>query len=374
MAYLLSGLFVAALKRNQQLVAEHLSKIETEQVKRREAEEQLRVLVASSPAGILTLDGNGAILAANDASKSLFGIPEEETVIGQQIASFLPVLSDALRLENLSAEFRTAAQCQGYRKNGEIFLAQTWFSSYTGDDGLRLAAIVVDSSEEMRDREEQSLRLLHESNRITAAAVSHELRNLCGAISSICSQLEEHHSLTQSEDFQALVNLVKGLQKLANLELHARGAGDQAIVPLRNVLNDLRIIIEADWDGIDGSLHWNLPHELPMVVADSNGLLQAFLNLAHNSHRAVLRSSRQELDIAVVLHESTALIRFKDSGPGVVFPGRLFQPFQESADGTGLGLYVSRAVVRSYGGDLRFEPAGDGSCFVVELLVAGHSH
>jgi C4-dicarboxylate-specific signal transduction histidine kinase len=33
---------------------------------------------------------------------------------------------------------------------------------------------------------------------------------------------------------------------------------------------------------------------------------------------------------------------------------------------------VSRAVVRSYGGDLRFEPQSKGASFVVELQVAEH--
>ena len=32
-----------------------------------------------------------------------------------------------------------------------------------------------------------------------------------------------------------------------------------------------------------------------------------------------------------------------------------------------MGLYVSRVIVRSYGGDLRYEPQAAGSCFAVEL-------
>jgi len=89
-----------------------------------------------------------------------------------------------------------------------------------------LAAIVVDSSEEMRDREEQNLRLLHKSNRITAAAVSHELRTLCGAISLVSSHLKQ---LSLEGGYS-----LEGLEKLANLELHARSseAGDLEEVPL----------------------------------------------------------------------------------------------------------------------------------------------
>ena len=382
-SYFACGLFVAALVRNREFVAEHLrlmgehvNRIEREQELRREAEEQLRVLVASSPAGILTLDASGNVLAANDAANNLFAIPAGETLLGRAILAYLPVLSDALQLENAPEGFRTAAQCQGRRANGDIFLAHTWFSSYSAPEGTRLAAIVVDSSEEMRDREEQNLRLLHKSNRITAAAVSHELRTLCGAISLVSShlggkQLRDTPSLAQDEDFQGLANLVKGLEKLANLELHARAgeAGDLEEVPLRRVLDDLRIVIESDWQGIDGVVRWLVPENLPSVLADPHGLLQALLNLAQNSHRAVQEGSVRELDITVSAQDGKALIRFQDSGPGIAIPDRLFQPFQQAADGTGLGLYVSRAVIRSYGGELRFESQAKGACFVIELQV-----
>ena len=199
-------------------------------------------------------------MAANDAANRLFAIPAEETLIGRAIADYLPVLSDALQLENVPDGFRTAAQCQGRRADGNIFLAHTWFSSYLGPEGVRLAAIVVDSSEEMRDREEQNLRLLHHSNRITAAAVSHELRTLCGAIALVSAHLsgkrmEDSRALGDDEDFQALANLVEGLKKLASLELRARAgeAGDLQELPLKRALDELRIVIESDWQGIDGA-------------------------------------------------------------------------------------------------------------------------
>ena len=63
-------------------------------------------------------------------------------------------------------------------------------------------------------------------------------------------------------------------------------------------------------------------------------------------------------------------VRFEDTGPGVADPEKLFQPFQPGAEGIGLGLYVTRAILRSYGGELRFEPCERGSCFVVELESA----
>jgi C4-dicarboxylate-specific signal transduction histidine kinase len=141
-------------------------------------------------------------------------------------------------------------------------------------------------------------------------------------------------------------------------------------VDLRNVLNDLRIVIEQDWRDIDGAVRWHIPRDTPPVLGVRYGLLQAFLNLAHNSHRAVRECGVRELSVAVFTEENKMIVRFVDSGTGVSRPERLFAPFQSGSNGTGLGLYVSRAVVRSYGGDLRFEPQRSGCCFAVELQIA----
>src|SRR5262245_50482197 len=159
-AYVCAGLIVIALIRNRRMVVEHLVKVRAEQALRREAEEQLKILVESSPAAILTISAAGVVIAANHAAGRLFMIPDGQTLRGRRIGEYLPVLADALRVENGFQPFRTAAQSQSRRENGELFMAHTWFSSYDTPDGMRLAAIVVDSSEEMRDREEQSLRQL----------------------------------------------------------------------------------------------------------------------------------------------------------------------------------------------------------------------
>lgn len=370
LAYTGLGLFVTALIRNRELAVHHLAEVRREQSLRREAEEQLKVLAESSPAAIITINGAGIVLAANKAADALFSLSGENALRGRRIGDYLPVLSDALQYQSGSEALRTAAQCQGRRENGEVFLAHTWFSSYTAADGPRLAAIVVDSSEEMRDREEQSLQQLMKGNRIAAAAVSHEVRNLCSAISLVCSNLTDKHAPIRDDDLHGLIKLVGGLERIASMDLQWRAQDTLEHVPLQEVLNDLRIVIESDWREINGQVIWRLPAEMPFVVAERHGLLQAFLNLAQNSHRAVQDCSVRELSISVSVREATAVVCFRDTGTGVPAPEHLFEPFQPGSDGTGLGLYVSRAVVRSYGGDLRFEPQPAGSCFTVEVQLA----
>jgi two-component system sensor kinase FixL len=369
LAYAGAGLFVSALIRNRKLA------------------EQLRVLVESSPAAILTTDGAGRVLACNQAANLLFLLGGKESLTGRPIGSYIPLLADALKLDrqpdrqsdHQSDELRTAAQCQGRRENGEVFLAHTWFSSYVAPEGRRLAAIVVDSSEEMRDREEEGLRQLMRGNRIAAAAVSHEVRNLCGAIALVCSNLQKRHRTIPDEDYRdedyhdedlkGMATLVAGLEKIASAELHGQVHDELEKVALHEVLADLRIVIEPDWREIGGQVIWSLPAELSPVLGERTGLLQAFLNLAQNSHRAVQNCPVHELRISVSVEEQLAKVRFRDTGPGIAEPGRLFEPFQSGADGSGLGLYVSRAVVRSYGGDLVYEPQAAGAGFRVDLAL-----
>jgi signal transduction histidine kinase len=75
----------------------------------------------------------------------------------------------------------------------------------------------------------------------------------------------------------------------------------------------------------------------------------------------------RQLHIRVVPGGARVWVRFEDTGPGVRDPDLLFQPFQRGATGTGMGLYVSRVLVRSYGGDLTYGPPSGGSCFQIEL-------
>lgn len=369
LAYFLSGLFVTVLVRNHELVIQHLAKIQLEQALRREAEEQLRLLAESSPATILTTDGRGVVLASNRAADALFAIPDRQMLRGRNIGAYLPVLAEALRVDVGRDGLRTAVQCQGNRENGEIFLAHIWFSSYISPEGPRLAAIVVDSSEEMREREEEGLQQLLRGNRIAAAAVAHEVRNLTVAMSLLASNLQRRQELAGDEDLRGLNTLLEGLQAIASLELRAKSLDEVEPTSLKEILDSLRIITEPAWRDIDGRIDWQMPSSLPDVLAEPRGLLQAFLNLVQNSHRAVQGGDVRELRIGVDLEPGKAIVRFRDSGPGIASPERLFEPLQHGAAGSGMGLYVSRYIVRSYGGELRYEPGRSGSCFAVELAA-----
>jgi len=89
------------------------------------------------------------------------------------------------------------------------------------------------------------------------------------------------------------------------------------------------------------------------------------MNLARNSRRAMESAGFKQLCVSTSAEGKTVVVRFEDSGIGVSAPDDLFRPFQPGANSTGLGLYVSRAIMRSFGGDLLYEPRPQGCSFAV---------
>lgn len=126
------GLFVSELLRNRRLTMQ--------------GQERLKALVETSPAAIVTVDGNGFIELANNAAVELMG-PRDGSLVGDPISAFLPELHHALRWEE-APQFRATMQCRGHRGNGESFTADVWFSTYKEGSKPKLAAIIADVTED----------------------------------------------------------------------------------------------------------------------------------------------------------------------------------------------------------------------------------
>ncbi|QNI38003.1 ATP-binding protein [Edaphobacter albus] len=373
-AFFCVGLFVYEANRNRQIVLGHLHEIELQRDARLAAEEQLRVLIESSPAAIITADADGCVLMANQAAHRMLSLAPL-SLPGRSIHYYFPSLANISRRDSSHQLLRAVMQARGQRDDGEVFLADICFSTYQTGNGSRMAAMILDTSEDLRSREESSLHQILAGSRIVASALSHEIRNICGAIAVVYENFSRSGLLVQNKDFEALGNLVLALEKIADVDL--RQSTDQVTaVDLTSVLEDLRIVIAPSLreEGIAST--WNLRPDLPPVWADRSSLLQVFLNLATNSIRALSNSSDKHLTIATVAEGHRILVEFTDSGGGVEYPERLFHPFQQGAQATGLGLYVSRAFMRSFGGELRYRPLPDSACFVIELTptVNGRPH
>jgi len=359
------GLFVFEVTKNRQVVLRHLEEIERQSDARRDAEEQLKVLIESSPAAIITTDTEGCVLQANEAAHRMLAVDPAQ-LAGRSIDVYFPSLANILHREPDHHLFRAVMQSRGLREDGEVFLAEICFSTYRTTSGSRLAAMILDASEDLRTREEASLHQMLAGTRIAVGAVSHEIRNVCGAIAVVHQNLSRTESLSQNKDFEALGSLVLALERIASVDL--RQSGEQATeVDLNSVLDDLRIVVAPSLrdENVEGA--WTLVDDLPLVWADRGTLMQVFLNLTTNSRRALARVRDRELAVKARVENRRVVVDFIDTGGGVKRPELLFHPFQDGADANGLGLYLSRAFMRSFGGELRHKAVPGGACFTVEL-------
>jgi PAS domain S-box-containing protein len=367
--FAMTGFFVRELNQRRQLLMEHLAERERQMLRRQEAELQVRMLIETSPLAILTLDAAGRVVLANESACQLLGFDRTQ-LQGEEVEAYLPILPRMLHSHHSGTNIRTNVECKGQRRGGEVFLAHVWLSTYRTSEGPGLAAVVWDASENLRDREGAGLDSMMATSRVLIGAISHEIRNLASAAVSAYAALPIGAATENDERYQALGSLLQGLEKISSSGLRMASSREAVVADLGTVLDETRIVIEPSLREAGITAAWETAAGLPLVQADHHGLLQAFLNLARNSVRALENCAVREMRVSAEVERDLVVVRFRDSGPGVANPEELFKPFQRGAQSVGLGLYISRAILRSHGGGLRYERGDPGSCFTVELWPA----
>jgi len=122
------------------------------------------------------------------------------------------------------------------------------------------------------------------------------------------------------------------------------------------------------------TIHWTPPADLPRLVFDPEGIARAVLNVVTNALDAVENRPDAGVEIRVGIDRPAGLVRIvvADNGEGMS-PETLAEVFNlfvstKGARGTGLGLTVSRKILREHGGDIRAESTlGVGSTFTLEF-------
>jgi two-component system sensor kinase FixL len=372
-AYTAAGLYVSEVLARRRVEQSHLDVLESEVEARRGAEEQLRLVVANSSIAIITSDESGIILQANDAAEKMFSgesSAEAPMLKGASLNIFIPSLARVKIQRQGWEHLKTMLQCQGLRATQDPFLADVWVSSYTTSRGGRLTAMIVDSSTEVRDREEANLEQVLVGSRLAIGALFHEIRNICAAIAVVQENLRSRYgSGERSEDFEALRQLVTALERMASLEL-SLARREPTRLKLDVFLRDLKIILIPSLRETGIELQWEIEHNLPQVWADQQSLLQVFLNLVRNAEKALAPMRGAILSIRAGERDGKVLVKLSDNGPGVSDPSRLFRPFGSGQKDSGLGLYLSRAMMMSFHGNLSYQPSHNGATFVIEMISA----
>jgi signal transduction histidine kinase len=113
---------------------------------------------------------------------------------------------------------------------------------------------------------------------------------------------------------------------------------------------------------------------LPAVPAAPEGLHRALLNIATNALDAVEDRKAPQVALGTVLEGDGEWVRILVIDNGIGIPASklpdIFRPFisTKGAKGTGLGLAVSRKILREHGGDILVQSQpGKGTKFILRL-------
>jgi len=117
------------------------------------------------------------------------------------------------------------------------------------------------------------------------------------------------------------------------------------------------------------------PAEGVPVFASAGQIKQILLNLVTNAQQAMAESG--EIAIELAREEDAAVLRVRDTGPGIApeVADRIFDPFfttKRELGGTGLGLALSQSIADAHGGTLTAaSPAGGGAEFTLRIPLEG---
>jgi signal transduction histidine kinase len=203
------------------------------------------------------------------------------------------------------------------------------------------------------------------------AAVTHELRTPLTSIRLQAEAIAEGDQRTELarrllEDSHRLESQIDKTLELARIE----GGGPLAeqAIPLRAWLERCAIDLAAIW-GAQLDLVVHVDESLLPILGDAAAVQMILRNLIENSVR---HSGQNPVRVRLTAHEreGAVVLEYQDNGRGLSGDpqryGRLFGRGSDSS-GTGVGLYLVRALMQRMGGQVEFI-AAPGEAFRAELL------
>ena len=229
----------------------------------------------------------------------------------------------------------------------------------------------------LRDRAEEQGRFAAAGELL--GGVAHEVNNPLMAIASHAELrlADPRLAAEQRAEMQSILRQAQRAAKLLRGLLRFVRAGEKraAAVNLNDVVRSAIDLVSYRFIIDEISIEGRLDPSLPAVVGDANRLEQVVVNLLSNgldALRLIKPPRRLTVDSFVDLRLGRVCVTVTDNGPGVAaeVAQRLFRPFTSTKGrrGTGLGLYISRQLVREAEGELDLVAHGErGARFLLWL-------
>ena len=232
----------------------------------------------------------------------------------------------------------------------------------------------------LRDRAEEQGRFAAAGELLSG--VAHEVNNPLMAIASHAELRLADANLPaeQRNEMQSILRQAQRAAKLLRGLLRFVRAGEKrsTTVNLNDVVRSAIDLVSYRFSIDEISIEGRLDPELPTVVGDANRLEQVIVNLLSNALDALRSVNPPRRLIVDSFPDDTGgrvCVTVTDNGPGVApeIAPRLFRPFASTKGvrGTGLGLYISRQLVREAQGELDLvKHVQSGARFLVWLPSA----
>ena len=246
------------------------------------------------------------------------------------------------------------------------------------------AALAIENAEAYKKLEEKIKQLedaqerLIRSERLAvignmAAYIAHEIRNplvTIGGFARTISRISNQDNHVR-QSAQIIIEEVNRLEKiLANITDFGKPLKPAKDVFLVNeLLENTCSLMGPYFKGSNIQLIRKFNTSVPPVVMDSTQMKQVFVNLMKNAVESMLYGGT--LTLETTAEDEYVIVNVIDTGKGMSAETiqRVFEPFfTTKADGTGIGLAVSKKIVDEHGGSLIVKSSGQrGTTFSVYL-------
>jgi signal transduction histidine kinase len=216
-----------------------------------------------------------------------------------------------------------------------------------------------------------------------AAGVAHEINNPMAFLSSNLNRLEEiwrkPEAGGEAEALEILGECQEGAHRVRAtvtelLSLARRDDSSREPVDLAEVVG--AVLRMARYEARDRAVLVRDLSSCRSFPGDRRLVGQVVLNLVMNGLQAIAPGRPERNRVVVRTRDLGDRVRLQveDSGSGIPegFRDVIFDPFfttKEPGEGTGLGLAVTRKIVREHRGEIRVESSRAGTCMTVDFFV-----
>jgi PAS domain S-box-containing protein len=337
------------------------------------------ILIENTLDGLVAVDDTGVVNIFNPAAESLFKVASESVKNTSQGERFLPAEFRAA-IENGRASVSLAETSVVDLQGGEIPVR---FSGSILKDGERKigAAAFFQDLREIKRLESEKL----ENERLaavgqTVAQLAHGIKNILtglrGGMYAIKSGMKSGSEERTTKGWEMLDRNVERITILVKgfLSYSKKHVPVMEMVDPQEIAREIYSLYHAAArrDGV--SLLFEADEEIPATNMETSGIHTCLANLVSNAIDACKASKKERGTVMLRVRrgDGTTVFEVEDTGCGMDAEVRdkVFTSFftTKGLGGTGLGLLVTKKIVREHGGRIEVESEPDeGSCFRIEL-------